>query len=251
MLRRPCAARALMTEADELKPSEIEKIGRFLGLSEKAAHRTDSVIAISSRIGADVLAVRTALATIELATLTMPVLPGAWRAYAAGAAVLSGAALVGATTDIAVQMTKLVQILSADPRTMTESQLKEISEHLDKITDPIDALVEKLLEVIDKMGIADADTLAFVKAAHEFREKHKERVQATGVLNKYLAGLAELEAAQELMSKVPPILTRKNREQQDRYRDLQKVKPDYPGVDYPNPPSNSGPPGDDGGTMNA
>jgi hypothetical protein len=95
-----------------------------------------------------------------------------------------------------------------------------------------------------------------IKEMKAFTEANTAAAKAVSPQDKLIFGLAGINAARKFFDKLGPTLTEKIKQERDRYlrdwneKELRSQEPDYPnGVDYPNPPGNSGPDPDGGSAV--
>ena len=211
----------------------------------------------AARIATDITVIESSLLTLAIVDATLPVLPGLSKIGALGAAALSAVALAAATIDIAVQLGELkvsLGILAAVP----DSELKDIADRLETLSDPIGSLIDRAIEYLGKAGFEDADLAALAKEAKAFVDARAAAEKAVTPQDKLKHGLASIDAARKFIEKLGPTLKDRIRKERDKaerdYNDkaLRNQKPQYDGVDYPNPPvPGSGPDFGDGGSQHA
>lgn len=232
--------------------SAFDRLSTLLNSNSTSIDRVARVAWIVTRLAADVVVIESSFLTLVIAEAVFPVLPPLAKVGALATAGLAAVALTASTADALVQIADLQQTLSDAPRNLSEAEMDALSEQLDKFSDPFDALVEKLIDYLSALGVADGDAASYTNEVRKYNDARVARKRSVGAANKLKNGLAELDAAKELLKKGIEIVTKKREsEQRERKEALERVERSYPnGVDYPGPKPGpgAGPPNGNGGT---
>lgn len=233
----------------------LDRLSARLHEASKPAGPAGELLFKAARVAADVKVIESSLLTLGIARTVLPVLPGVAKLGAVGAAAMASVALVAATIDIVVQLGELkiaMGLLSGAPA----SDIREVTDRLEKLTDPIGAILDKVIEYLSRAGFSDADKAGLLKEFKAFKDATSAAEKAVNPLDKLKHGLASIEAARKFFDKLGPTAKDKVKdevqriEREHRERVLREQKPDYDGVDYPNQPGDPGPgltPGPGGG----
>ena len=229
----------------------INKLSTTLAAGNQPTGFASTSFQKATRIAVDITVIESSLLTLGIAGAVLPVLPGITKLGAIGTASLAAVALIASTTDIIVQLGELkisMGVLSGLP----DSDVKDVTDRLESLSDPLGAIIDKAIEFLGKSGLIDADMARLLKEAKAYAEARAAAEKAVTPQDKLKYGLAEVEAAKKFFAKLGPTLKEKIRRELEREpsdRALKERKPDYPkGVDYPNQPNNSAPNFGDGGT---
>lgn len=236
----------------------IERLAATLRAGATPAGPAGELLFKAARIATDITVIRSSLMTLGIAEAVIPVLPGITKLGAIGAAALAAVALVASTIDIVVQLGQLkasMGLLAGVP----DSELKDVTDRLEALSDPLGAIMDKVIEYLGKAGLIDADMAGLFKEMKDFNEARAAAAKAVSPQDKLRYNLAGIDAARSFLDKLGPTLKdkikdkiKKEQDQAERdwnERQLRDQEPDHNGVDYPNPPGNSGPyPGGNGGT---
>lgn len=232
----------------------IDRLSGYLNLSFEKPAIGSFVLQKVGRISADLLVVRSAVFTLVIADTVMPVLPPPAKLAALATAALAAVSFAGATVDIGFQISELIGA-AADPTQLGSKDKLEIADRLDKMIDPIGAVVDHVLNAMKKMGFEGTELAALLKESKALGDAQEKARNASTLDNKIVYGLAVLETFRKFIEKVPPEIRKKIEEsgkkdpvEKDNFKDPKNRT--YPnGVDGKNPPGQNVPGvGDDQGT---
>jgi hypothetical protein len=222
----------------------IDRFSAYLITASRPHDLASTLIFKSARISVDIDVIQSSLLTLGIARVALPVLRGWTKLAGIGSATLAVVTLAAAGADLVMQVAEMTTALR-NPEGLTELELQETMEVIQKLVEPMDTLIAKVIDLLGKLGLGEKDSGELLMAAKSFVENKAKAQSSNSPLDKLKYTLGALDAFQTFMEKLPPAMKQKllNDDWDAKRSLLDKAKPDYPhGVDYPNPPSD-GPPG--------